>query len=116
MRVLDGGLTNNLPCFHDNVRRQLVFDLSRVAYPVSLTLSPSDPCIESLVLRGALEFRQFAFQVGAGGMSLARNSRAPIFWYDPKGLGSPCSVVRMLPTVRDITRRGLWVLFFMWSL
>ena len=53
--VLDGGLTNNLPCFHDSRRPQLLFDLSKVAYPMQSTLSPSDPCVEALIVRGAIE-------------------------------------------------------------
>ncbi len=39
MRVLDGGITNNTPLFTDNVRRQIVFQLTDIAaYPLSLSL------------------------------------------------------------------------------
>merc|ERR1712194_334975 len=95
MRVFDGGLTNNLPCFHDGRRRQLVCDLSRVAYPVTLTLSPSDTCIESLVLRGAFEMRHFALAGCASGLAMTKRA---ISWYDSHGRGSPGREVCLLPS------------------
>ncbi len=39
MWVLDGGITNNTPIFPDNLRRQLVFRLSDVFYPVKLLIN-----------------------------------------------------------------------------
>ena len=60
--VLDGGCTNNLPVFTDGRRRQILFDMSGVEYPFALSFSPSDRCIESLVLRGAVEMRLFLLQ------------------------------------------------------
>lgn len=59
MWVLDGGLTNNTPCFPDHVRRQLVFRLTDVFYPGRLLLDPSDRCIEALVVRGAILMSRF---------------------------------------------------------
>jgi len=56
-RVMDGGFTNNIPAFSDGKNDQLVIDLGQVAYPVSMTLQTTDPAIEALVLRGALEMR-----------------------------------------------------------
>jgi hypothetical protein len=38
MRVLDGGITDNTPLFRDGKRRQIVFQLTDVAYPFSLSL------------------------------------------------------------------------------
>ena len=58
-RVLDGGVTNNVPIFTDGLRPQLVFRLSSVAYPFSLSLAVSDPCIEALIVRGAMEMSHF---------------------------------------------------------
>ena len=59
--MLDGRLTNNRPVFLDRPdRRQIIFDLGIVMYPFALTLSPSDPCIESLVFRGAIEMLLFS--------------------------------------------------------
>mmetsp|Transcript_15726 Transcript_15726/g.61423 ORF Transcript_15726/g.61423 Transcript_15726/m.61423 type:complete len:434 (+) Transcript_15726:62-1363(+) len=58
--VLDGGVTNNLPIFADGQGRpQLVYNLSTVPYTSSLILKLGDTCIESLVLRGALEMHTF---------------------------------------------------------
>jgi len=59
MRVLDGGLTNNTPVFPDGLRRQLVFRLYEVEYPWRQMLNPTDTCIETLVLRGALLMSRF---------------------------------------------------------
>lgn len=59
--VLDGGLTNNVPVFHDSLsgqRDQLVFHLSEVPYSMLMSLRPRDTCIESLVLRGAVEMKR----------------------------------------------------------
>jgi len=64
MRVVDGGVTNNIPYFEDHARKQIVFDLSKVQYPLSLTLSASDPSIEALLMRGALEMRAFVTTPG----------------------------------------------------
>jgi predicted acylesterase/phospholipase RssA len=61
-RVLDGGLTNNCPVFCDGVRPQIVFRLSSVVYPFSLSLSVHDPCIEALIIRGAMEMSMFLKQ------------------------------------------------------
>mmetsp|Transcript_27949 Transcript_27949/g.65048 ORF Transcript_27949/g.65048 Transcript_27949/m.65048 type:complete len:385 (+) Transcript_27949:145-1299(+) len=58
-RVVDGGFTNNIPLFTDNARETLLFDLGKVAYPFEWTMSASDPCIESLIIRGAVEMRLF---------------------------------------------------------
>jgi hypothetical protein len=41
MRVFDGGGTNNLPCFHDDARRQLVFDLSNVGCVAGPSAGPA---------------------------------------------------------------------------
>ncbi len=38
MRVLDGGITDNTPVFKDNKRRQIVFQLTEIAYPFSMSL------------------------------------------------------------------------------
>lgn len=58
--VLDGGVTNNLPIFTDGQGRpQLVYNLSSVPYTSSLILKLADTCIESLVLRGAIEMHTF---------------------------------------------------------
>jgi len=64
MRVLDGGVTNNIPYFRDDARKQIAFNLSKVQYPLSLTLSASDPSIEALLVRGALEMRAFVTTPG----------------------------------------------------
>lgn len=57
--ALDGGLTNNTPVFPDGCRRQLVFRLYEVEYPWRQMLNPTDTCIETLVLRGALLMSRF---------------------------------------------------------
>lgn len=59
MRVCDGGLLNNCPTFADGARRQLVVDLGEVRYPMAALVSPCDPCIEALVLSGALQMARF---------------------------------------------------------
>ena len=46
--VADGSITNDLPVFKDNKRRQLVFQLSEVDYSVSRSLTCTDDCIEVL--------------------------------------------------------------------
>ena len=74
MRVLDGGVTNNTPIFTDSTRRQIVFRLFQVAYPSSLALTTSDPCIEALILRGAMQMRLFIQGEYAG-------ENSPIRWY-----------------------------------
>jgi hypothetical protein len=70
-RVFDGGFTNNLPHFRDGLRPQLSFNLALVSYPFQATLAPTDPCIEALIFRGALEMHRFAADPeggrGAGG-------------------------------------------------
>ena len=38
MRVLDGGVTDNTPVFKDGKRRQIVFQLTDIAYPMTLSL------------------------------------------------------------------------------
>lgn len=40
MWVVDGGITNNIPVFTDNKRRQIVFRLSDVFYPFRLLINP----------------------------------------------------------------------------
>lgn len=57
--VFDGGITNNIPIFEDRIHRQLVFNLFEVEYPNHLLITPKDPCIESLVLKGALLISKF---------------------------------------------------------
>jgi len=59
MWVVDGGVTNNTPVFTDNKRRQLVFRLGDVFYPLRFLMSPTDRCIESLVVRGAILMSKF---------------------------------------------------------
>lgn len=65
-RVLDGAVLNNAPLFPNNDRRQILVNLGNVAYPGLLSLMPADACIESLVVRGALESRRFLDGVGEG--------------------------------------------------
>mmetsp|Transcript_11205 Transcript_11205/g.19148 ORF Transcript_11205/g.19148 Transcript_11205/m.19148 type:complete len:379 (-) Transcript_11205:103-1239(-) len=75
MRVLDGGFTNNTPLFHDSPRRQLVLYTPRVHYPSGLVLNMKDPCIDSLIIRGAFIMRQF--------MADQYHSKSPILeWKD----------------------------------
>jgi hypothetical protein len=78
MRVLDGGVTNNTPLFSDSPRRQIVFRLFQVAYPSSLALTTSDPCIEALIIRGAMQMRLFIQGEYAGENSPIRWHRTPI--------------------------------------
>jgi predicted acylesterase/phospholipase RssA len=59
MHVLDGGFTNSTPIFPDMQRRQLVIQLDNVFYPTNLMIRPHDQCIESLVLRGAIQISNF---------------------------------------------------------
>lgn len=59
MWVIDGGVTNNTPVFKDHKRRQLVFQLGDVFYPIRLLMSPHDRCIEALVVRGAMLMSKF---------------------------------------------------------
>jgi len=59
MWCVDGGVTNNTPVFPDNVRRQLVFNLGDVFYPLKFWINPHDLCIESLVVRGAILMSRF---------------------------------------------------------
>lgn len=59
MRVVDGGLTNNTPCFTDNARRQIVIRLEHVPYDWRAFAVPCDPCIEALALNGALQMARF---------------------------------------------------------
>lgn len=40
MWVIDGGVTNNTPAFPDQVRRQLVFQLGDVFYPIKFWINP----------------------------------------------------------------------------
>ena len=49
---------NNTPLFRGNDRRQIVVDLANVAYSGYLSFTAADPCIEGLVIRGALEARR----------------------------------------------------------
>ena len=57
--MLDGGLSNNCPFFTDGERRQIVFRLTEVEYPFRLMVSPTDSCIEALVVRGGICMKQF---------------------------------------------------------
>jgi hypothetical protein len=45
VRVVDGGLTNNTPCFTDGARRQIVLRLEHVPYDWRAFAFPTDPCI-----------------------------------------------------------------------
>jgi predicted acylesterase/phospholipase RssA len=45
MWCLDGGITNNTPVFPDRVRRQLVFRLSDVFYPIRFLINPDGKSI-----------------------------------------------------------------------
>lgn len=102
-RVFDGGFTNNIPCFGDFVRRQLVFDLGKVAYPFSMSLSPSDPCIESLVFRGALEMRRFCFAPQAPLEPVASTPRHTQLLHTPHlPISFTPAFSRMLPTSRQL--------------
>ena len=56
---MDGGVTNNCPVFRDHIRRQLVFRLGELDYSAYRSLSPTDDCIEVLVIRGAMLMAQF---------------------------------------------------------
>jgi len=104
MTVIDGGATNNIPVFRDNKRRQLVFDLGKVCYPFALTLSPSDPSIDTLVLRGALEMRRFclgakteviSWEVPEEDMRLIPTSREMVLYtFKLMGLVATVAVVR----------------------
>ena len=59
-RVVDGGITNNCPIFNDAVDRyQLVVRLSDVPITFTNMVSANDNCIESIILRGALQMKQF---------------------------------------------------------
>lgn len=66
--TFDGGPTNNTPVFTDGKRRQIVFNLGAVPYSLKTTLSPTDPCIEALVLRGAIEMEKFVKQKAGEGI------------------------------------------------
>jgi len=68
--VLDGGILNNTPLFRGNDRRQIVVDLANVAYSGYLSFTAADPCIEGLVIRGALEARRFVDGHGGSGTSI----------------------------------------------
>merc|ERR1712232_149936 len=94
---MGGGITNNVPCFGDKCRRQIVFDLAKVSYPLSMTLVPADPAIEALLMRGALEMRMFA----ASGQYIEsiRN-------YDRD---EEPPMVRMLPTASGFCKRAAFV-------
>jgi hypothetical protein len=59
MWVIDGGLTSNLPIFEDHLREQLIFNLSHVHYSFQLLIAPKDPCIEALIVRGAMMMCRF---------------------------------------------------------
>lgn len=59
LRVVDGGFTNNVPCFRDGLRRQMVVCLENVQYDVRSMVLPRDPCIEALALNGALMMARF---------------------------------------------------------
>ena len=57
--MLDGGIINNVPLFSGSPRQQVVLTLSKVNYPAMSSFTTADPCIEALILRGALEARRF---------------------------------------------------------
>lgn len=75
-----------MPIFEDFQRPQLVFNLSHVHYPFKLLISPTDPCIESLVIKGAMIMARFLRD-----QHLTEDSNAvpklpdkSITWYDPE--------------------------------
>ena len=93
MRVIDGGLTNNTPTFGDGARRQLVIRLEHVPYDLFATAFPSDPCIESLALSGALLMARFLE---------GRDCGPAISWHSP--------VAAPHPLARLVGKRGTWAL------
>lgn len=84
--VMDGGFTNHTPLFTDKPDTdQLVFRLSFVPYPLSMAISPSDPCVEALIIRGAIEMRRFLAGGPSSAIQLHRIARdghevSPIAW------------------------------------
>ena len=64
-RVVDGGITNNCPIFDDFADRyQLVIRLSDIPITFTNMVSANDNCIESIILRGALQMKQFFTKQG----------------------------------------------------
>lgn len=76
--VVDGGATNNTPCFLDGVRDQLVFDLTVMQrfQPISYMLAPLDPCIDAFIMRGAVCMASFL---------QGRNADGFVAWNSPGG-------------------------------
>jgi predicted acylesterase/phospholipase RssA len=58
MWCVDGGVTNNTPVFPDNVRRQLVFRLGDVLYPLKFWINPNGKlhCVSRSLSRTVLHF------------------------------------------------------------
>lgn len=90
--AFDGGPTNNTPVFTDGARRQIVFRLGEVPYSISSSVSPTDPCIEALVLRGAMQMSRFCADgnmapassvPGMPAPSSSDDTVAAISWLDP---------------------------------
>lgn len=50
MWCMDGGVTNNTPVFPDQVRRQLIFRLGDVLYPLRFWINPNGECNTSALL------------------------------------------------------------------
>ena len=133
--ALDGGITNNLPTFDNRDeyydkflpsqaedpkrqqqqeqqprrgrRRQLLFDMRGVAYPFAYTLSANDVCIESLILRGAVEFRLFLL-----GRTRQKHRHAPVAWgsYDGRERWSFLHVVSSITRGACFCALGAWAL------
>ena len=58
-RGFDGLFTSNIPLFKDHARPMLIFDLGKVPYPLTSLVTPNDPCIEALVVSGAIQTLRF---------------------------------------------------------
>lgn len=76
MYCLDGVLTKNLAYFKDKKNRQILIKLNRVTYDKYLMMSPSDDSIESLVVKGAIDFDTF--------LRGEKHNFSSIEWYNPK--------------------------------
>ena len=116
--AFDGGLTDNMPLPPppERPRKLLAFRLREVTYALGAVLSPSDPCIEGLVLTGAMQMRRFlrmqerisAESHGGGtqGENVGEDGQkvAGIRWYAP-----------LRPTVSGL-RKPAWWLQMRWVL
>ena len=59
-RSFDGLFSGeNVPCFTDDERPQLVFDLRRIPYARTAMVLPVDPAIEAMAVNGALQTSRF---------------------------------------------------------